>query len=438
MSIHVLPMLSAIPFWLSGVARFEPPPAEPANAASAVVSGETSDQDGSAKSSYWRWWPLESVVSLSPNFRALMPARQIFELAPGYTYNRGRWYPTLGGGFRITWLLGNSPGRPSRVVFGALADFAVYGAKVDGDVAWAGAFQPALVVFPFRSTLHTNGAPYLGAGFFLLGPLTRRADANVYGSLLGGASILGGYRVSVSRRVAFHGELKCHFGARGRTAPMRSLPFCEGIFGVELVLGRKLKARPRATPRLGSRDADHDGVRDDADVCLHTYGDFRGCPNWVGWRPVPEATDPEREDPADHEPPGNEYPLPVEQDEPGEAPAPPVSVFPFQLDSAFIPYGKTRQVLDLVNLYFVDYDYCFLVEGYADRSGEANRNSRLSLERAENVAFPIKQQVESWRVKTVGKGRTTLFGKGRRKYPDNRRVIVSAVECSEHAMSPPP
>lgn len=44
------------------------------------------------------------------------------------------------------------------------------------------------------------------------------------------------------------------------------------------------------TPRLGSRDRDHDGVRDDADVCPDVFGDFRGCPNWQGWREIKKET----------------------------------------------------------------------------------------------------------------------------------------------------
>lgn len=70
--------------------------------------------------------------------------------------------------------------------------------------------------------------------------------------------------------------------------------------------------------------------------------------------------------------------------------------------------------------------YGFVVEGHADPRGNFNRNMRLSKARAQSVVKYLvsSHQIESDRLKAVGKGSTEQYNTADPTAPENRRVTI--------------
>jgi len=65
----------------------------------------------------------------------------------------------------------------------------------------------------------------------------------------------------------------------------------------------------------------------------------------------------------------------------------------------------------------------FLIEGHTNTPGRANKNLKLSLERARTVKMLLSaMNIESNRLKTIGKGETDLLYPKKGRDPANRRV----------------
>lgn len=101
----------------------------------------------------------------------------------------------------------------------------------------------------------------------------------------------------------------------------------------------------------------------------------------------------------------------------------------FKLGSAEVAPSSEKTLLEIARILSLSPDRCVLVEGHTDSTGNADRNMKLSRDRAESVVKFITEKAGANRSRFVpiGKGSTDPEKNLDPRNPQNRRVVFKVV-----------